>query len=55
MTHLNFRLAFATLSLLSLADVNGQCYADLNGNHMVDNHDLLILLADYGQSCEDAG
>ena len=22
---------------------------------MVDNHDLLILLADYGQTCEDAG
>ena len=55
MTHPYFRLAVATLSLLSLADVHGQCHADLNGNHMVDNHDLLILLADYGQTCEDAG
>ena len=55
MTHPSFRLAVATLSLLSLADVHGQCHADLNGNHMVDNHDLLILLADYGQTCEDAG
>ena len=52
MTHPDFRLAVATLSLLSLADVHGQCHADLNGNH---NHDLLILLADYGQTCEDAG
>ena len=55
MTHHDIRLALATLSLLSLADVHGQCHADLNGNHMVDNHDLLILLADYGQTCEDAG
>ena len=54
MTHPYFRLVVATLSLLSLADVHGQCHADLNGNHMVDNHDLLILLADYGQTCEDA-
>ena len=55
MTHPNSRLAFAALSLLCLADVRGQCHADLNGNHMVDNHDLLILLADYGQTCKDAG
>ena len=55
MTHPSFRLAVATLSLLSLTDVHGQCHADLNGNHMVDNHDLLILLADYGQTCENAG
>jgi len=55
MTHHDIRLALATLSLLSLADVHGQCHADLNGNHMVDNHDLLILLADYGETCEEAG
>ena len=55
MTHHDIRLALATLGLLSLADVNGQCHADLNGNHMVDNHDLLILLADYGSTCEEAG
>ena len=55
MTHHDFRLAVATLSLLSLADVHGQCHADLNGNDMVDNHDLLILLADYGATCEEAG
>ena len=55
MTHLEFSLALIALSLLYLADVKGQCHADLNGNHMVDNHDLLILLADYGQTCEDAG
>lgn len=55
MTHPDCRLAFAALSLLCLADVHGQCHADLNGNNMVDNHDLLILLADYGQTCKDAG
>ena len=55
MTHPDFGLALVALSSLCLADVNGQCHADLNGNHMVDNHDLLILLADYGQTCEDAG
>ena len=31
-----------------------QCHADLNGNQTIDNDDLLILLADYGQSCEVA-
>ena len=55
MTHHDIRLALATLGLLSLADVHGQCHADLNGNQMVDNHDLLILLADYGATCEEAG
>jgi len=55
MTHHDIRLALVTLGLLSLADVHGQCHADLNGNQMVDNHDLLILLADYGATCEEAG
>lgn len=55
MTQLRIRLATAVLSMLPLSDVTCQCHADLNGNHMVDNHDLLILLADYGQTCEDAG
>ena len=55
MTHHDIRLALATLNLLSLADVHGLCHADLNGNDMVDNHDLLILLADYGATCEEAG
>ena len=55
MMHHDIRLALATLGLLSLADVHGQCHADLNGNQMVDNHDLLILLADYGATCEEAG
>ena len=41
--------------MLPLSDVTCQCHADLNGNHMVDNHDLLILLANCGQTCEDAG
>ena len=48
MTHPDFSLALAALSLLCLADMNCQCHADLNGNHLVDNHDPLILLADYG-------
>lgn len=55
MTQLRIRLAMAVFSMLPLSDVTCQCHADLNGNHMVDNHDLLILLADYGQTCEDAG
>ena len=55
MTHHDIRLALAILSMLSLVDLHGQCHADLNGNDMVDNHDLLILLADYGATCEDAG
>ena len=55
MTQLRIRLASAFFSMLPLSDVTCQCHADLNGNHMVDNHDLLILLADYGQTCEDAG
>ena len=33
---------------------NAQCGADLNGNATIDNDDLLILLADYGSSCDDA-
>ena len=32
----------------------GQCEADLNGNATIDNDDLLILLADYGTSCDEA-
>lgn len=32
----------------------GQCGADLNGNATIDNDDLLILLADYGASCDEA-
>ena len=36
--------SFATYGL-------GQCYADLNGNQIIDNDDLLILLSDYGSSC----
>ena len=55
MSNLSFCLTTSAIGMLSLADVQGQCNADLNGNHMVDNHDLLILLADYGQACEDAG
>ena len=31
-----------------------QCTADLNGNQLIDNDDLMILLADYGSSCEYA-
>ena len=31
-----------------------QCHADLNGNQTIDNDDLLLLLADYGQTCEVA-
>lgn len=32
----------------------GQCGADLNGNATIDNDDLLILLADFGTSCDEA-
>jgi hypothetical protein len=32
----------------------GQCNADLNGNATIDNDDLLILLADFGTSCDEA-
>ena len=32
----------------------GQCEADLNGNAIIDNDDLLILLADYGSTCVEA-
>ena len=31
-----------------------KCGADLNGNAIIDNDDLLILLADYGTSCDEA-
>ena len=29
----------------------GQCFADINGNQQIDNDDLLILLAQYGNAC----
>ena len=32
----------------------GQCEADLNGNAIIDNDDLLILLADYESTCAEA-
>ena len=37
-----------------MLDVMAQCSADLNGNQLIDNDDLMILLADYGTSCEYA-
>ncbi|MEC8663325.1 MAG: hypothetical protein VXY03_05560 [Bacteroidota bacterium] len=37
-----------------VGDVTAQCHADLNGNQLIDNDDLMILLADYGSSCEYA-
>ena len=33
----------------------GQCEADLNGNAIIDNDDLLILLADYGRRVRPLG
>ena len=40
------------LSIAPFASTQAQCVADLNLNAMVDYDDLLILLANYGQSCE---
>ena len=40
------------LSLAPFASTQAQWVADLNLNAMVDYDDLLILLANYGQSCE---
>ena len=45
-----FFLANSTLAV----DIRAQCHADLNGNQLIDNDDLMILLADYGSSCEFA-
>ena len=42
--------AFGAASLSS----HCQCGADLNGNATIDNDDLLILLADYGTSCDES-
>ena len=51
----NFFAAIGTITLLTSAAIgNAQCHADLNGNQLIDNDDLMILLADYGSSCEDA-
>ena len=51
----NFFAAIGIITLLTSAVIgNAQCHADLNGNQLIDNDDLMILLADYGSSCEDA-
>ena len=39
---------------MAIVDGTAQCHADLNGNQLVDNDDLMILLADYGSFCEFA-
>ena len=44
----------ATILCLFANWPNAQCGADLNGNATIDNDDLLILLADYGSSCDEA-
>lgn len=49
---------FSALTLVAscaiVVDLTAQCHADLNGNQLIDNDDLMILLADYGSSCESA-
>ena len=37
-----------------VGDTMAQCQSDLNGNLLIDNDDLMILLADYGSTCEFA-
>lgn len=52
MKHKTFALALMLAMTTSGLGIWAQCHADLNGNQTIDNDDLLILLADYGQSCE---
>ena len=54
MKHTTCALALATAMTAGGPWIWAQCHADLNGNQTIDNDDLLILLADYGQSCEVA-
>lgn len=51
-TSLSYLILVATLSLSFCPSPRAQCVADLNLNALVDYDDLLILLANYGQSCE---
>lgn len=51
--HKSLLLLFLT-TCTAMADAVAQCQADLNGNQLIDNDDLMILLADYGSSCEFA-
>ena len=41
------------LSMSSLCG-SAQCESDLNGNDIIDNDDLMILLADYGTTCAES-
>ena len=54
MKHTTCALALASAMTAGGPGIWAQCHADLNGNQSIDNDDLLILLADYGQSCEEA-
>ena len=49
-------VAFAAMAALLPCHVAlAQCEADLNGNNTVDNDDLLLLLMNYGATCEEVG
>ena len=54
MKHTTCALALASAMTAGGPWIWAQCHADLNGNQTIDNDDLLLLLADYGQSCEVA-
>lgn len=45
----------ATAAFLPCHVALAQCDANLNGNNTVDNDDLLLLLMNYGATCEEVG